>query len=191
MVIVAGAAGAFLGDNFAYSIGHRSRRASSAARPQGGRLRQTAALGRARQIRERGGLLLITARFIPGGRTALTLSSGITRQKPLVVRRLDLRRRALIWAGYAAGLAYADRRGLRGRPHRRLLDRVRHRARDQRADRDRPPRHRERPSTSAGARTAGRLTLPMVGTASAALRLPARRPASLALETSGRAGPPA
>ena len=32
------------------------------------------------QIRIRGGLLLITARFIPGGRTALTVSCGITHQ---------------------------------------------------------------------------------------------------------------
>ena len=33
------------------------------------------------QIHERGGLLLITARFIPGGRTAVTLSCGVTRQR--------------------------------------------------------------------------------------------------------------
>ncbi|MFM8003152.1 MAG: DedA family protein, partial [Actinomycetota bacterium] len=32
------------------------------------------------QIHERGGLLMITARFIPGGRTLLTLSCGVTRQ---------------------------------------------------------------------------------------------------------------
>ncbi|MBJ7422732.1 MAG: VTT domain-containing protein, partial [Ilumatobacteraceae bacterium] len=32
------------------------------------------------QIRNRGGLLLITARFIPGGRTLLTLSCGVTKQ---------------------------------------------------------------------------------------------------------------
>ena len=32
------------------------------------------------QINDRGGLLLITARFIPGGRTAVTIASGITRQ---------------------------------------------------------------------------------------------------------------
>lgn len=32
------------------------------------------------QIHDRGGMLLITARFIPGGRTLLTLSCGVTRQ---------------------------------------------------------------------------------------------------------------
>ena len=56
------------------------------------------------QIEERGGLLLITARFIPGGRTALTLSSGITRQPRLWFVRWTLIA-ATIWATYAAGLA--------------------------------------------------------------------------------------
>jgi membrane protein DedA with SNARE-associated domain len=103
MVIVAGAAGAFLGDNFAYSIGHRfaprfERRA--ARKPSFAKRLQWANS----QIRERGGLLLITARFIPGGRTALTLSSGITRQRRWwFVRWIFVA--ALIWAGYAAGLA--------------------------------------------------------------------------------------
>jgi membrane protein DedA with SNARE-associated domain len=47
---------------------------------------------------------LITARFIPGGRTALTLSSGITRQRRWwFVRWIFVA--SLIWAGYAAGLA--------------------------------------------------------------------------------------
>ena len=103
MVIAVGAAGAFLGDNFAYSIGHAfaprferraARNASFAKRLQWAN----------DQIRRRGGPLLITARFIPGGRTALTLSSGITRQRRWwFVRWIFVA--ALIWAGYAAGLA--------------------------------------------------------------------------------------
>jgi len=103
MVIAAGAAGAFLGDNFAYSIGHAfaPRFERRARRKPGFAKRLQWANG---QIRTRGGLLLITARFIPGGRTALTLSSGITRQRRWwFVRWIFIA--SLIWAGYAAGLA--------------------------------------------------------------------------------------
>jgi membrane protein DedA with SNARE-associated domain len=57
------------------------------------------------QIRVRGGPLLITARFIPGGRTALTISCGVTRQP----RRWFMGWIAVattIWATYAALLGY-------------------------------------------------------------------------------------
>jgi membrane protein DedA with SNARE-associated domain len=104
MVIVCGAVGAFLGDNTAYGIGHRfspwfERRAQQ-------REKTRARLDWARtQIEARGGFLLITARFIPGGRTALTLSSGITRQPRMwFIRWIAVA--ATVWATYAAGLAY-------------------------------------------------------------------------------------
>jgi membrane protein DedA with SNARE-associated domain len=103
-VIAAGALGAFLGDNAAYMIGARMsgmihRRADK--RPKLQRRLDWAA----EQIRVRGGLLLITARFIPGGRTALTVSSGITHQP----RRWFMGWIALaviIWATYAALLGF-------------------------------------------------------------------------------------
>jgi membrane protein DedA with SNARE-associated domain len=104
LVIAAGAVGAFLGDNTAYAIGRKwavrfERRAARKAKFE-------ARLEWARtQIRQRGGLLLITARFIPGGRTVLTLSSGITRQpRPWFVMWTAIA--ATVWASYAAGLAY-------------------------------------------------------------------------------------
>jgi membrane protein DedA with SNARE-associated domain len=104
MVIAAGAVGAFLGDNTAYVIGSRmsgviERRA--ATREKWGRRLAWAD----EQIRLRGGMLLITARFIPGGRTVLTLSSGITHQP----RRWFMSWTAIaavIWASYAALLGY-------------------------------------------------------------------------------------
>jgi membrane protein DedA with SNARE-associated domain len=103
MVILAGAGGAFVGDNFAYGIGKAfaPRFERRAARKEGfaRRLRWASS-----QLRARGGPLLITARFIPGGRTALTLTSGITRQRRWwFVRWIFLA--ALLWAGYSAGLA--------------------------------------------------------------------------------------
>lgn len=103
MVIAAGAVGAFLGDNTAYSIGRRWAPAFERRALRKPKLR--AKLGWARnQIESRGGLLLITARFIPGGRTALTLASGITRQKRWwFIRWIAIA--TTIWATYAAGLA--------------------------------------------------------------------------------------
>lgn len=102
LVILAGAMGAFLGDNTAYLIGRRfspwlNRRAEK-------REKLARRLAWAHdQIRLRGGLLLITARFIPGGRTALTLTSGITRQ-PHTWFAGWVAIAAVIWATYAAGL---------------------------------------------------------------------------------------
>ena len=100
LVIVAGALGAFLGDNMAYEIGARfSDRVQrfAARRPKFGERLEWAR----NQIRTRGGPLLITARFIPGGRTALTITSGVTRQP----RRWFagwIAAAAIIWATYAA-----------------------------------------------------------------------------------------
>ena len=103
-VIAAGALGAFLGDNTAYLIGSRfapffERRAKTHEKTA---KRLTWAHD---QIEKRGGLLLITARFIPGGRTALTLSSGITEQRwRWFASWVALA--AILWATYAAGLGY-------------------------------------------------------------------------------------
>ena len=102
-VIAAGAIGAFIGDNMAYSIGRAfaPRFERRAARNAKFRQRLEWADG---QIETRGGLLLITARFIPGGRTVLTLSSGITRQRRWWFMTW-IAIATTIWATYAAGLA--------------------------------------------------------------------------------------
>jgi len=102
LVIVAGALGAFGGDNAAYLIGKQCsswirRRAESNHKTQK-RLDWSA-----EQIRKRGGSLLVTARFIPGGRTALTITSGLTRQ-PHAWFAGWVAIACVIWASYAAGL---------------------------------------------------------------------------------------
>lgn len=104
LVIVCAACGAFVGDNLSYNLG---REASDwvmkrQTRTEKGAKRM-AAIGE--QVHERGGLLLITARFIPGGRTALTLSCGVTRQP----RRWFVgwaAVAAIIWGNYAALLGF-------------------------------------------------------------------------------------
>lgn len=103
-VIIVGALGAFLGDNTAYELGKRAapwfeRRAE---RSEKTRKRMEWAKS---QIATRGGLLLVTARFIPGGRTALTLSSGITHQsRRWFVGWITIA--VVIWATYAGLLGF-------------------------------------------------------------------------------------
>jgi membrane-associated protein len=104
LVIAAGAVGAFLGDNTAYVIGRQfspwfEHRAETKEKTK---KRLTWAHD---QIQKRGGLLLITARFIPGGRTALTLTCGVTKQRWAWFAAWDAVA-SLIWATYAAGLGY-------------------------------------------------------------------------------------
>jgi membrane protein DedA with SNARE-associated domain len=104
LVILAGASGAFLGDNLAYWIGDKFEprvRRWAARKPN--RAARIDSAGN--QIKKRGGMLLITARFIPGGRTILTVSSGITQQPRLwFVSWVAVA--GIIWATYAAGLGY-------------------------------------------------------------------------------------
>jgi membrane protein DedA with SNARE-associated domain len=104
IVIMVAASGAFIGDNMSYLIG---REASDwVMRRQTRTEKGTARMAKiVVQVHERGGLLLITARFIPGGRTALTLSCGVTRQP----RRWFVgwsAVAAVIWGNYAALLGF-------------------------------------------------------------------------------------
>ena len=104
LVIAVAAAGAFIGDNMSYLIGREAsdwvmRRQT---RTEKGARRMASIV---EQVHERGGLLLITARFIPGGRTALTLSCGVTKQP----RRWFIgwaAVAAVIWGNYAALLGF-------------------------------------------------------------------------------------
>jgi membrane protein DedA with SNARE-associated domain len=74
LIVAAAATGAFLGDNCAYLIGHTfGPRATKRFSGEKGRRRFKWA---EEQLDERGGELIVVARFIPGGRTAVTLSAG-------------------------------------------------------------------------------------------------------------------
>ena len=103
-VIAVGAAGAFLGDNMSFEIGLRAK--DSVTRWYGKSEKRSKRLVWAdQQIEERGGLPLITARFIPGGRTLLTLSCGVTGQPHKWFAKW-VGTAAVIWASYAALLGY-------------------------------------------------------------------------------------
>ncbi len=103
-VIALGATGAAVGDNIAYWLGRRAagplRRTVFRSEKAAGRLDWAA-----EQLEKRGGLLLVTARFIPGGRTAITVSSGIT-QQPYGRFVLFDALACLLWASYAGILGF-------------------------------------------------------------------------------------
>lgn len=105
-------AGAVVGDVVSHQIG---RGAGPLARWFRRRRWGGALLGWAeRELALRGGMLLISARFIPGGRTATTLTSGIVRYpRPRFVGFAVIA--GLLWAVYSVGigllggLAFHDR----------------------------------------------------------------------------------
>jgi membrane-associated protein len=102
-VILVAAAGAILGDNTAYVIG----------RTVGDRLVRGFFSGERRkridwaekQIEERGGYLILVGRFIPGGRTAVTLACGLLEMRWRRFISFDVAA-GLMWASYAALLGY-------------------------------------------------------------------------------------
>ena len=104
LVIATAATGAFLGDNSAYLIGRRFGRRVTDRYFKSGKSR-TRLEWAGRQLDERGGELIVAARFIPGGRIAVTLSAG-TLHFPWPRFALFDAAAALLWALYSALLGY-------------------------------------------------------------------------------------
>ncbi|MFD0690244.1 DedA family protein [Actinomadura fibrosa] len=103
-VIVLAALGAFLGDHIAYLIGRGSgARLTRALRP--GTRRHTAFTWARRTLGERGGLILVVARYVPGGRTAVTMTMGAVAY-PLRSFTPYAAVAAVSWALYGALLGY-------------------------------------------------------------------------------------
>jgi membrane-associated protein len=104
VIVVVAAAGAFSGDNTSYGIGRRFG-ARVVNRFFNGHKAQSRIAWSQRQLRERGVELIVVARFIPGGRTAVTLSAGLLhfRWRRFLVADAAA---ALFWALYASLLGY-------------------------------------------------------------------------------------
>jgi membrane protein DedA with SNARE-associated domain len=102
VIIAAGALGAFIGDNLAYQIGRSG--SSWVRRRASGRMHSRIDWA-SQQLLKRGGPLLVTARFIPGGRSAVTLASGLTHQ-PRGRFAAWVALAGLLWAAYGALLGY-------------------------------------------------------------------------------------
>lgn len=104
LVILCGALGAICGDSIAYWIGRNA--GDWLERVYFHKEFRRARLEWAKnQLEVRGGMLLITGRFIPGGRTAITVSSGLTHQPYRRFLAFDFVA-GVLWATYAGSLGY-------------------------------------------------------------------------------------
>lgn len=120
LVIAVGAAGAFVGDNTSYALGR------FAGQPVVDRFfsseRAQARLDWARRfLKERGSYILIVARFIPGGRTATTFTSGLVHMRWLLRFVPYIFVAAVLWAVYGALLGYLGGRLFKDHPLYALL----------------------------------------------------------------------
>jgi membrane-associated protein len=103
-VFVAATLGGILGDNISYGLGSLLGRPAERRLFTSDRSRERLQWAR-HQLRVRGVVIILAARFIPGGRTATSFSAG-TLEMPwrrfLVIDAFA----AALWAGYASLLGY-------------------------------------------------------------------------------------
>jgi membrane-associated protein len=119
LVILAGAVGAFLGDTVMYLLGRWAgpwtRRTIFSGR------RSTKTIDWAEeQLRKRGGLIIVVARFVPGGRTATTFVAGATGyalRRFLVADAIG----AVLWAAYNALIGRVGGATFQNEPWKGLL----------------------------------------------------------------------
>jgi membrane-associated protein len=114
LVIAAGAAGAYAGDSSAYLLGRRAdeRFKRRLFRGDKGARRQAWAEG---MLERHGGPLIFGARFVPGGRTATTVSAGLLRMRWARFAAFAAAA-ALGWAFYTALLGYIGGRAFEDNP---------------------------------------------------------------------------
>lgn len=120
LVIVCASAGAIVGDNVSYWLGallgeRTVKRLFRSAKARHG------FEWAERQLEQRGFYLIVIARFIPGGRTAVTFASGYTHGMPW--RRFIAADvvAGVIWGTYAALLGYVGGKQFEETPWKGLL----------------------------------------------------------------------
>ena len=119
LVILFAASGAFAGDNTSYFVGARYGTRINERFFQSEKAKGRIAWAQ-RQVQERGGELIVIARFIPGGRTVVTLSAGTLGypwRRFVVFDAIA----ATIWAVYASLLGYLGGHAFEEQPWKGLL----------------------------------------------------------------------
>jgi membrane-associated protein len=119
-VIVWAAAGAYTGDNASYAVG-RWLGTPAVKRFFSGEVAQGRLDWARRFLKERGSYVLIVARFIPGGRTAATFTSGLVRLPWMTRFAPYIFAAAVLWSVYAALLGYLGGRLFEDQPIYALL----------------------------------------------------------------------
>jgi membrane protein DedA with SNARE-associated domain len=117
-VILFAAGGAVLGDNTAYWIGRKAGPRIVARFFSGERYKRIE--WAEKHVVERGGYLIIVGRFIPGGRTAITLSCGLLEMPWRRFIAYDIPA-GLLWASYAAMLGYFGGKAFEEQPWKGFL----------------------------------------------------------------------
>lgn len=118
LIILAGSAGAFVGDHTAYLLGRLSI-ARFTARSGNPRTRSAYDWAR-RQLAARGGQVLLASRYVPGVRTATTLLLGGVRY-PIRSFALFDSAAALFWAGGWSLIGFLGGAAFEGEPLKGLL----------------------------------------------------------------------
>ena len=120
VVILAAASGAIVGDNISYAIGkfvgeRTVKRLFSHEKAQRG------FEWAEKQLEERGSYIIVVARFIPFGRTAVTFTAGYTRGLPWHrFIRYDVVA-GVVWATYATMLGYVGGKQFEEQPWKGVL----------------------------------------------------------------------
>ncbi|WSG45946.1 VTT domain-containing protein [Dactylosporangium sp. NBC_01737] len=119
LVVVAAAAGAFAGDVVSFRIGVRA--GAGVLRRLRTRRRGLQVYGWARRtLTDRGGQVLVFARYLPGGRSASALAAGVVGY-PAGRFQAWTALGVSVWAGMAGMIGYSCGRFLDGRPWQALL----------------------------------------------------------------------
>jgi membrane-associated protein len=118
LIIPAAAVGAICGDNVSFWIGRTLGERIAGKLFAGDRRRH---LDRAhRMLEERGGYLIVIARFIPGGRTAATFAAGSLDWAWFRFIRFDVAAGA-VWGSYAGLLGYFGGKTFENSPFKGFL----------------------------------------------------------------------
>ena len=118
-VLASAAAGAFVGDSSSYALGRYVGEPVQQRFFDGPRSRRLMDWSR-EQLERRGGTLILIARFVPGGRTATTLTCGITHFPYSRFVAFDFAA-AVSWSAYGGLLGYFGGRMFHDKPWAAVL----------------------------------------------------------------------
>jgi membrane-associated protein len=120
LCILAAALGAIVGDNICFAMGHflgaRVERRFFAGEKSQKRLQWAR-----KTLEERGGYLIVVARFIPGGRTVTTFTAGFVETFPWRRFLMFDALAGLIWGTYTVLLGYFGGKSFEEEPWKGLL----------------------------------------------------------------------
>ncbi|WP_406284093.1 DedA family protein [Embleya sp. NBC_00896] len=104
LLILAGAIGAFVGDNLTYAIGRWAEPFANRHMLKGERGKRARERAE-RWLTERGGVMIVVGRYIPGGRTAVSLVAGMV-EYPIARFRMFTAIAGVTWATYGVLLGF-------------------------------------------------------------------------------------